>query len=108
MYVQYRPRVQGAVAPHAIGHVVDRLAVKEVTASADRDPSESGRDFARSAQSHANARLSIEHDDVVGSYIYKIIDSDSGEVMRQFPHEQVLEVMRFFGQKTGVVFDRRV
>lgn len=55
-----------------------------------------------------NARLSIERDDLAGAFVYKILDADSGEIVRQFPQEEVLEVLRYFGQEAGLVADRRV
>jgi uncharacterized FlaG/YvyC family protein len=38
--------------------------------------------------------LAIERDEIVRRYIYRFLDVDSGDQIRQFPTERVLETMR--------------
>ena len=38
--------------------------------------------------------LVIEKDDIVRRYIYRFLDSESGDLIRQFPAEKVLATMR--------------
>lgn len=40
----------------------------------------------------AQYRLVIEEGPTLGSFIYKTLDSNTGEVVRQFPREQLLRV----------------
>lgn len=108
MYVNPKRVDPSAAASLALGHSGERRAIKDVTAPADRDGSQSKHNFPQGDGQHADARLLIEQDEVAGSFVYKIVDADSGEVIRQFPQDQLLEVMEFFKQHTGVVIDRRV
>jgi len=108
MYVNPKRVDPSAAVSLALGHSGDRRAIKDVTAPADRDGSQSKRDFTQGHGQHADAQLLIEQDEVAGSFVYKIVDADSGEIIRQFPQEQLLEVMEFFKHNTGVVIDRRV
>src|SRR5262249_7114486 len=56
-----------------------------------------------------DSRLSIDHDDITGSYVYRILDGRTGEIVRQFPYEEQLELLRFLNeQQEGVIFDQRV
>jgi uncharacterized FlaG/YvyC family protein len=57
---------------------------------------------------HLHSRLSIDLDKEAGAFVYRILDSRSGEVVRQFPAEKVLELMRYLGQEHGLVVDRKV
>ncbi len=41
----------------------------------------------------ANARLVIEQDQASGAYVYKTLDRITGEVIRQFPREEVLKML---------------
>lgn len=41
---------------------------------------------------HADLRLIIEEDTSVGAYVYKTVDRNTGEVISQFPREEVLKL----------------
>lgn len=56
-----------------------------------------GGDFQESrarqeAEQAARYRLIIEEGPTLGTYIYKTLDSMTGEVVRQFPREEVLKM----------------
>lgn len=60
-------------------------------------PTTAGGDFdrgpdARAAQDIARYRLVIEEGPVAGTFVYKTLDSVTGEVVRQLPREQVLKM----------------
>ena len=57
---------------------------------------------------NVHARLSIDLDKEADAFVYRILDSRSGEVMRQFPAEEALELMKFLGEQRGLVVDRKV
>ena len=57
---------------------------------------------------HLNSRLSIDLDKEAGAFVYRVLDNRSGEVVRQFPAEKALELMRYLGQERGLVVDRKV
>ena len=51
------------------------------------------RDTPPPAKHHADDyRLVIERDEGTGSYIYKTLDRSTGEVINQFPREEVLKL----------------
>jgi flagellar protein FlaG len=52
-------------------------------------------------------RLSIERDDVTGDFVYRFLDARSGELVRQYPSEEMLELLRFLGEQPGLVVDQK-
>lgn len=56
-----------------------------------------------------NGRLSIDHDDVTGDYIYRLVDKETGEVINQWPREEVLKQARLAREQyEGLIVDRSV
>ena len=65
-------------------------------------------DFDRSgseADQSARYRLVIEEGPRAGAFIYKTLDRVTGEVVRQLPREQVIELMRASDYSAGRVID---
>lgn len=56
-------------------------------------------------QQQADLRLVIEEDDVSGSFVYKVFDRRTGEVVQQFPREEVLRLKDDPAYAPGQVFD---
>jgi uncharacterized FlaG/YvyC family protein len=56
----------------------------------------------------SNTRLRIDHDDEANSFVYKAVDPKTGEVLNQFPPEQILKVVAFFRKTQGIVVDNKV
>ena len=52
-------------------------------------------------------RLIIEEDERSGSFIYKTLDRVTGEVVKQLPREQVVDLMRTSDYSAGAVFDTK-
>jgi flagellar protein FlaG len=50
-------------------------------------------------------RLFIEKDDAAGVFVYRIIDRRTGDVVQQFPREQVLQLMQSPDYGPGKVID---
>ena len=78
-----------------------------VAATAPATPS---RDFnqdrpANDADQAARYRLIIEEGPTNGTFIYKTLDSVTGEVVRQFPREQVLKMAESGGYSAGGLID---
>jgi flagellar protein FlaG len=44
------------------------------------------------SQDQADLRLIIEETNITGSYIYKTVDRRTGEVVSQFPREQIIRM----------------
>lgn len=53
----------------------------------------------------ADLRLVIEEDEVTGSFVYKVFDRRTGEVVQQFPREEVLRLREDPGYTPGHIFD---
>ncbi|WP_269716450.1 flagellar protein FlaG [Caulobacter sp. NIBR2454] len=68
--------------------------------------------FARTGQpltepKASDVRLFIERDETSGVYIYKTLDRVTGEVLSQFPREEVLRVMKSPDYVPGTIFDAK-
>ncbi len=55
-----------------------------------------------------NSRLSIEEDKETGDYIYRVIDTETGDVINQWPREELLRHARVADETIGGVIDQRV
>ena len=53
----------------------------------------------------AQYRLGIEEGPTIGSFIYKTMDSATGEIVRQFPREQVIRMAEARKYDAGSVID---
>jgi len=62
-------------------------------------------DFIPEEELIENSSLRIEQDENTGRFIYQSVDNDSGEVLRQFPTEQILEFLSFFRDPEGIAVD---
>lgn len=54
----------------------------------------------------ANTKLSIDVDDDSGLFVYKGVDKQSGEVVSQFPAEEVLALIAYYREAEGLVVDQ--
>lgn len=59
------------------------------------------------ADEAARYRLVIEEGPSAGSFIYKTMDRVTGEVVRQLPREQVVDLMRDQSYHSGSVIDTK-
>jgi len=57
------------------------------------------------AEQAARYRLVIEEGPSSGSYVYKTLDRVTGEVVRQLPREQVVQLMQGGDYASGSVID---
>jgi flagellar protein FlaG len=51
--------------------------------------------------------LSVSFDDSADRYVTKVVNSDTGEVLRTIPSEEVLEVARAINEKLGGLLNQR-
>jgi flagellar protein FlaG len=56
----------------------------------------------------SNSKLQIEQDKETGTFIYRSIDSETGEVLRQWPPEQLLKLREHLSEFEGMFFDKQV
>jgi flagellar protein FlaG len=52
-----------------------------------------------------NTQLKIDHDKKADLYVYKAVDRDSGEVVRQYPADDILRFIAFYREREGLVVD---
>ncbi len=52
-------------------------------------------------------KLSVAFDDSADRYVTKVVNSDTGEVVRSIPSEEVLELARAINEKLGGIVDQR-
>lgn len=55
----------------------------------------------------SNTSLSIELDELSGRFIYQSIDNESGEVVRQFPPEELLRLLSIVRDAEGIAVDEQ-
>jgi flagellar protein FlaG len=51
--------------------------------------------------------LSVSFDDSADRYVTRVVSSDTGEVVRTIPSEEVLEVARAINEKLGGLINQR-
>jgi flagellar protein FlaG len=60
---------------------------------------------ARDAERQTRYRLVIEEGPKTGTFIYKTLDSETGEVLRQYPREQLLKMSEDGRYSAGALID---
>ena len=56
---------------------------------------------------NSGKNLSVSFDDSADRYVTKVVSSDTGEVVRTIPSEEVLEVARAINEKLGGLVNQR-
>jgi len=82
-------------------------AAKSSTLDKDQNPLDKAAQTIEQliGDANANTKLRIDKDDDTGRFVYKSVDSDSGEVIRQFPPETILQIISKFRDPEGLVLD---
>jgi uncharacterized FlaG/YvyC family protein len=62
--------------------------------------------IADEAFADSDSKLSISYDEPTGRFIYKSLDRNTGEVLREFPPQEILERLARVRHLTGVSVDR--
>ena len=55
-----------------------------------------------------NSKLQIVQDKITGTFIYRSLDPDTGEVITQWPSEKMLELRDYLKEMEGVLVDKTV
>lgn len=50
-------------------------------------------------------RLSIAQDEATGRFVYRVIDINTGEVLRQYPPDEILRIVARIREAEGLVLD---
>ena len=53
----------------------------------------------------SSRRLSIAQDEATGRFVYRVIDVNTGEVIRQYPPDEILKIVAQIRQASGLVLD---
>src|ERR1700730_18343081 len=53
-----------------------------------------------------DSKLQIVQDKITGTFIYRSIDPDTGEVLSQWPSEKLLELRDYLKEMEGVLVDK--
>lgn len=53
------------------------------------------------------SKLLIDRDEEAGRFIYRMLDPDTGETMRQWPPEQYLDLVAYLREQQGGLIDKR-
>lgn len=65
------------------------------------------RETPPAAQDQADVRLIIEEDEQTGAFVYKTMDRRTGQVIQQFPREEILRLQQDQEYVAGAVIDAR-
>jgi len=55
----------------------------------------------------SSRRLSIAQDETTGRFVYRVIDVNTGEVIRQYPPDEILKIVAQIQQASGLVLDEK-
>ncbi|OIQ02531.1 MAG: hypothetical protein AUK55_00645 [Syntrophobacteraceae bacterium CG2_30_61_12] len=64
-------------------------------------------DEVQSYLDNLNIQLHFQLDDRTGESVVQVLDPDSGDVIRQIPPEELLEIRGKLEELRGILFDRR-
>jgi flagellar protein FlaG len=78
---------------------------KDVSAAKDAKASKEAPAAAAAGPQPGDLRLVIEEDPTSGTYVYKTVDRRTGDVLQQFPREDVLRFKQAEHYDPGEVFD---
>jgi flagellar protein FlaG len=103
------PVAPPATTPDLSGAVARRSSVEDVAVSAATAKPAPASNDAASVEPPADfdTRLVIEEDKATKTFIYKTLDRRTGEVLQQFPREQVLRLHQEPGYQPGSVLRAR-
>lgn len=59
-------------------------------------------------ESNPSGRFSIDQDIDSGRFVYRLINEDTGEVLKQFPGDYVLRRVAFYRELEGIAVDSEV
>jgi flagellar protein FlaG len=87
-----------AAVPQAPDPGLNRAKVSEPSAKVSTPPVATGPD-------PVDLRLVIEEDQASGSYVYKTVNRVTGEVLQQFPRDDILKLHAQPNYSAGTVID---
>lgn len=86
--------------------------VEGIAPQTARDPFEQAaevlEEFIPEVEQLPNTRLRIDKDDETGRFVYYSVDDESGEVIRQFPPENILKFLSYYRGLEGLLLDDKI
>ncbi len=55
-----------------------------------------------------NSKLQIEQDKISGTFVYRSVDPETGEIVSQWPPEKLVELRDYLKEMEGVLVDKTV
>ena len=98
----------------ASGNVAAAVAISPVQNDAPQESLDIGEDPLEKAakvieefvpNDGPSTKLRIDKDEETGRFVYKSIDTESGEVIKQFPPETILAIISHYRSVEGLVVD---
>ena len=99
------PRVRKGATDIAEPGVVDRMEEIDVNKNVDADELHEAVREMRKYHGWENFNIDFDRDEETNSLIVKIIDRNTGEVLRQIPPDQILKMRHHLREALGLVFD---
>jgi hypothetical protein len=87
------------------GHPPASSAIVSNTAQAATSP---GTPDPGPAQPAREMQLEITRNDAIGAFIYTLIDKKSGEIVRQWPTEQMVKMREYFAERGLQMLDKTI
>ncbi len=80
------------------------------TKKVELEPEQIEEVFSRLQESlrHVEPRIELSVDDELGQVIFRLFDKESGDLIKQIPSEEVLELDRFFANKSGLFVEEEI
>jgi flagellar protein FlaG len=99
------PRVRNGATDTTEPGVVNGVEEIDVNRNIDADELQEAVQEMRKYHGWGNFNIDFDRDDETNSLIVKIIDRDTGEVLRQIPPDQILKMRHHLREALGLVFD---
>ncbi len=62
----------------------------------------------RDSLKQVESRIELSVDDELGQVIFRLFDKESGDLIKQIPSEEVLELDRFFADNSGLLVEEEI
>ena len=105
----------GRAAVSAAGNAVPadvtpdgQQAVERSSAARRAAVEQASRDLASHYSSNSNTNLKFRVDDASGDTVVSVVDSQSGELLRQIPSDEALRIARWIGSLRGGLLQEKV
>ena len=98
--------------PAAVGKKVADKVADRTQDSGDSKPVEEPVDKIISrlqeALQHVEPRIELSIDKELNRVVFRVFDKESGELIKQIPSEEVLELDRFFADQSGLLVEEEI